>query len=62
MNEIKENMEEDFNFDLPKNIVSEIAISCMESINVGFILFPESISLFDISNGNSTQKIVINFV
>ena len=38
-------------FDLPKNIVSEIAISCMESINVGFILFPESISLFDISNG-----------
>ena len=40
-------------FDLPKNKnVSEIAVSCMESINVGFILHPESISLYDISNGS----------
>ena len=40
-------------FDLPKNKnVSEIAVSCMESINVGFILHPESISLFDISDGS----------
>ena len=39
-------------FDLPKNKnVTEIAISCMESINNGFILLPESISLFDISDG-----------
>ena len=45
-------------FDLPKNIVSEIAISCMESINVGFILFPESISLFDISNGK--EKLLLH--
>ena len=47
-------------FDLPKNIVSEIAISCMESINVGFILFPESISLFDISNGKEKLLHSIN--
>ena len=33
-----------------KNI-SEIAVSTMESINVGFILHPESISLYDISDG-----------
>ena len=39
-------------FDLPKNKnVTEIAISCMESINNGFILLPESISLYDISDG-----------
>jgi len=39
-------------FDLPKNKnITEIAISCMESINNGFILLPESISLFDISDG-----------
>ena len=39
-------------FDLPENIdLKEIAISCMESINVGYILFPESISLFNISSG-----------
>ena len=38
---------------MPKNKnVSEIAVSCMESINVGFILHPESISLYDISNGS----------
>ena len=40
-------------FDLPKNKnVTEIAVSCMESINVGFILHPESIGLYDISNGS----------
>ena len=40
-------------FDLPKNKnVSENAVSCMESINVGFILHPESISLYDISSGS----------
>lgn len=39
-------------FDIPANKkINQIAISCMESINVGFILFPESISLYDISNG-----------
>ena len=39
-------------FDLPTNKnVNQIAISCMESINNGFILLPESISLFDISDG-----------
>tara|TARA_B100001113_G_scaffold162543_1_gene133030 strand:- start:9416 stop:11530 length:2115 start_codon:yes stop_codon:yes gene_type:complete len=40
-------------FELPSNKnISEIAISCMESINNGFILLPESISLYDVTNGN----------
>ena len=40
-------------FELPSNKnISEIAISCMESINNGFILLPEAISLYNISNGN----------
>ena len=40
-------------FELPTNKnISEIAISCMESINNGFILLPESISLYDVTNGN----------
>jgi heme/copper-type cytochrome/quinol oxidase subunit 4 len=39
----------DFELPLNKNI-SEIAISCMESINNGFILLPETISLYDITD------------
>ena len=40
-------------FELPSNKnISEIAISCMESINNGFILLPEAISLYDITDGN----------
>ena len=40
-------------FELPSNKnISKIAISCMESINNGFILLPEAISLYNISNGN----------
>lgn len=40
-------------FELPRNKnISEIAISCMESINNGFILLPESISLYDITDGD----------
>ena len=43
--------------DIPQNKnINEIAISCMESINNGFILLPESISLFDISQGK--EKLV----
>ena len=41
----------DFELPLNKNI-REIAISCMESINNGFILLPKAISLYNISNGN----------
>ena len=41
----------DFELPINKNI-SEIAISCMESINNGFILLPKAISLYNISNGN----------
>ena len=40
-------------FELPSNKnISEIAISCMESINNGFILLPEAISLYDITDGD----------
>ena len=40
-------------FELPRNKnISEIAISCMESINNGFILLPEAISLYDITGGD----------